>query len=219
MTVLRTESFEGGAAGTAVTATNSSFASLSGNGLTYDATVIKSGQSAVTNGVGYGVWNSFGTLSAAYFRMWFQVVKMPTTAKIYLAEGRIGSAFYGICEVGTDAHLAVRNVQTKVTTGTTTMALLTSYRFEWDLTQTTQTARLYDAAGNLLEPALTGAAPATGGIDAFWVGPSASTDGIIRVDELSFADAPLAPISTVTRNWKVNRGGVAVPLNMNVNRP
>lgn len=211
MTTL-TEAFTGGTAGNNLTTGTTSFSAFGATVPKFSSIVVRAGLSAqfLTAGTNTAKWTGLNW-SGTYLREYVSFGTTPTSARATIWSAyKTGTVLQASLEITTAGFLRLRNGGTTVATGTVGIAASTVYRVEWDLVSSTptQAARLYDAAGNLLD-SISGAAP-TGNTTEIWLGLIQATDAVYNVDDVTAQDSPLTVVGptdpTFTESYE---GGTA----------
>lgn len=160
----RSNSAEGQVTTTVLTAGNSggtsgdAFDSITGSGITFDSTHVRSGSMAyqAAGGNYYAVWNVPAYISAVYMRGFFYFAALPTVlTDLLYTYGDAGTHASYLAFNGVNNHWAVYNAAGAPTYGTTTPTTGVWYRLELQFTYgavaTAVVGRIYDASGTLLE--------------------------------------------------------------------
>jgi hypothetical protein len=182
------EEFERGSNGVALDSFNTSFGIITGSvQFTSSASVSGVLSARINNNTTTNrMYVSCSSLTTYYGRVYIYIASVPT-AVWGLLYGASGSARKN--DVYIDNNMKIRVMDgTSTTNGTFTLSSATWYRLEWDVTGTTQVARLYDMSNTLLDT-ISRAAQSTA-IDSVNVGTDrvGGGTGTIYFDNVAWSD-------------------------------
>jgi hypothetical protein len=183
------EEFERGSNGVALDSFNTSFGIITGSVVFTSSASVSGVLSARINNntTTNRMYVSCSSLTTYYGRVYLYIASAPT-AVWGLMYGASGSARKNDVYIDNNMKLRVSD-GTSTTNGTVTLSSTTWYRIEWDVTGTTQVARLYDASTNTLLDTVSRAAQNTA-IDSVSVGTDriGGGTGTLYFDNVAWSD-------------------------------
>jgi hypothetical protein len=218
---LMSEDFEGATSGTAVTAANTAFVSVTGSP-TYDSAQFMVGtQSALLNpstALQYGSYQIGAAAASMSVRWYLRLAALPT-AVTYLASPLSLSTIRAQVGLNADGTVRIRNATTLVATTMLAAALSagTWYRIEWQLDGPGATQVLRIFAGHGTTP-ISGADISgtfnTGTVDRMLLGVPVSGTVTLNMDAVKMTDvaewigpAVVTPPSSWVNSYAVTVGG------------